>query len=269
MRILCLACFILLVGCRQAFALQSMPVSTTSSCSLHAKVGVVAGWPPLTSVNEAGIAQGLDIDIARLVFEHANMCVEFVRLPSAARSFAQLTKGVVDVVLMVSYTFKRKQWGYFSIPYRKERMRLFSLKQQKQPVISLMSLLSSGATVGLSIGSYYGEEVKTLARNERFTGQFIGISTIQRRIELLNKQRVNFIIEDEIIGNYLSHKLSEKPIFGWAYPIHDNDVHFLLRKEKFNESHRLRINTAIETLRPRITAMVERYRQLQAPNEHK
>ncbi|MCF2859243.1 transporter substrate-binding domain-containing protein [Pseudoalteromonas sp. SMS1] len=246
--------------------MQSSATPATPPCSLHAKVGVVAGWPPLTSVNEAGIAQGLDIDIARLVFEHANMCIEFVRLPSAARSFAQLTKGVVDVVLMVSYTFKRKQWGYFSIPYRKERMRLFSLNQQSQPVLSLMSLLSGGATVGLSIGSYYGEEVKILARNDRFTGQFIGISTIQRRIELLNKQRVNFIIEDEIIGNYLSLRLSERPIYRWAYPIHDNDVHFLLRKEKFDELHRQRINHAITALKPHITSMVERYRQLKQPN---
>ncbi|MBQ4813120.1 hypothetical protein A7985_21870 [Pseudoalteromonas luteoviolacea] len=238
-----------------------MQKPTIPPCSLHAKVGVVAGWPPLTSVNEAGVAEGLDIDIARLVFERANMCVEFIRLPSAARSFAQLTKGVVDVVLMVSYTFKRKQWGHFSVPYRKERMRLFALNRQSQPVLSLISLLSTGATVGLSIGSYYGEEVKALARNERFSGQFIGISTIQRRIELLNKQRVDFIIEDEIIGNYLSQRWSDKPIYRWSYPIHDNEVHFLLRKEKFNESHRLRINNEIEALRPRIQAMVERYRQ--------
>ncbi|KZN68067.1 substrate-binding periplasmic protein [Pseudoalteromonas luteoviolacea] len=261
MRILYLACLILLVSCGRALALQSVQKPAIPRCSLHAKVGVVAGWPPLTSVNEAGVAEGLDIDIARMVFERANMCIEFIRLPSAARSFAQLTKGVVDVVLMVSYTFKRKQWGHFSIPYRKERMRLFALKQQSQPVLSLMSLLSTGATVGLSIGSYYGEEVKALARNERFTGQFIGISTIQRRIELLNKQRVDFIVEDEIIGNYLSRQWSDKPIYRWSYPIHDNEVHFLLRKEKFNELQRQRINTEIEALQPRIQAMVERYRQ--------
>ncbi|AOT09963.1 hypothetical protein S4054249_20000 [Pseudoalteromonas luteoviolacea] len=230
-------------------------------CDTKAKVGVVAGWPPLTSVSDEGVALGLDIDIAKIVFERVGICIEFVRLPSAARSFAQLTKGVVDVVLMVSYTFKRKQWGHFTLPYRMERMRLFSLKPPEL-VYSLMALLSSEATIGLSIGSYYGEEIKSLANQDRFGNQFIGISTIQRRIELLAKQRVDFIIEDEITGNYLSHKWSEKPIHVWDYPVHDNEVHFLLRKEKFTPSERLKIDLAIVELQQQITALVSRYRQL-------
>ncbi|KZN57588.1 hypothetical protein N473_06795 [Pseudoalteromonas luteoviolacea CPMOR-1] len=232
-----------------------------SACVTHAKVGVVAGWPPLTSISDKGMAQGLDIEIAKMVFEHAGVCVEFVRLPSAARSFAQLTKGVVDVVLMVSYTFKRKQWGHFTQPYRMERMRLFSLKPPES-VYSLMALLSSEATIGLSIGSYYGEEIKSLANQDRFGNQFIGISTIQRRIELLAKQRVDFIIEDEIVGNYLSHKWSDKPIHIWDYPVHDNEVHFLLRKNKFTPTERLNIDQAIDELQQQITVLVARYRQL-------
>ncbi|MDK1290523.1 substrate-binding periplasmic protein [Pseudoalteromonas umbrosa] len=253
--------FVALIASWHLSAAQHSTDIINPVCETNAKVGVVAGWPPLTSVTDEGVAQGLDIEIAKMVFERAGMCVEFVRLPSAARSFAQLTKGVVDVVLMVSYTFKRKQWGHFTQPYRTERMRLFSLKPPES-VYSLLALLSSEATIGLSIGSYYGEEIKSLANQERFGNQFIGISTIQRRIELLAKQRVDFIIEDEIVGNYLSQKWSDKPIYIWDYSVHDNEVHFLLRKNKFSPSQRLRIDKAIDELHLQISQLVARYRQL-------
>ncbi|ESP91309.1 substrate-binding periplasmic protein [Pseudoalteromonas luteoviolacea] len=262
MHIFGVALFGMLVSSGQVVASKPTAPVTSSLCSAEAKVGVVAGWPPLTSVSEAGVAEGLDIEIAKMVFKQAGICIEFVRLPSAARSFAQLTKGVVDVVLMVSYTFKRKQWGLFTLPYRTERMRLFSLKPPDS-VYSLRALLSAETTIGLSIGSYYGEEIKSLANNERFGNQFIGISTIQRRIELLAKERVDFIIEDEIVGNYLTQKYSNKPIYIWAYPVHDNEVHFLLRKDKFTPAQRRYIDQAIVALRPSIQNLVEQYRKQQ------
>ncbi|KNC67444.1 hypothetical protein AC626_10720 [Pseudoalteromonas rubra] len=238
-------------------------VSAQQSCTGEVKIGVVADWPPLTAVDERG-AYGLDVEIARKVFAQLNMCPRFLRLPTSARSLDQLGKGTVDVLLMVSYVRERAKLGVFSAPYRWEKMRLFSLRQPRM-AIDLKALLRLGYRIGLSIGSYYGEELKNLAENPNFGHLLVGISGSPQRIEMLAKKRVDFIIEDEILGRFMARKLGIKNFYIWDYPVHNNQVHFLLRKGLFDAAQLARFNDTIERLRPDIDELVERYTHHSVP----
>ncbi|MBE0367992.1 substrate-binding periplasmic protein [Pseudoalteromonas aurantia] len=234
-------------------------VNTAKECIDPVKVGFVVEWPPLTMLTASG-ADGLDVNIAKMVFKQWGQCTFFVKLPSSARSFNELERGSVDVVLMTSYTKERAKLGLYSAPYRTEKMRLFSINSPVN-ITSLEQILTQNIRIGVSLGSYYGEEVKDLANQDKYQEQFIAIASIKRRAELLAIGRVDYIIEDKITGQYIASKLALDKLKVWPYPVHDNDVHFLLRKERFTLEQVEEINHIIKSLKPKIDDLVKRYEQ--------
>lgn len=234
-----------------------IPPASASECSKTVNIGVVADWPPLTVFDELG-PWGLDVDIAEMVFQHVAVCTTYIRLPSSARTFEEMSKGVIDVAVMVSYTKDREAYGDFSLPYRFERMRLFSLSPPTA-LADLASLLKQSKTIGLSIGSYYGEELSKLKQDPHYKDQFVSIASAQRRVEMLMKARVDFIVDDMITGNYFIKERGLDAAQAWPYVVHDNQVHFLLRKNVFSVRLKSKIDEAILALKPKIELLVASY----------
>ena len=232
--------------------------SAASACKKTINIGVVADWPPLTVFDQHG-PWGLDVEIAELVFQHITLCTNYIRFPSSARTFEEMSKGVIDVALMTSYTKQREQYGDFTRPYRFERMRLFSLRPATE-IASLESLLKQQKSIGLSIGSYYGEELKKLKQIEIYQDNFVSIASAKSRVEMLMKGRVDFIVDDIITGSYFINELGNQEAEVWPYVVHDNQVHMLLRKGAFNQLEQARINDAIGQLKPQIELLVNSYR---------
>ncbi|MBD1582761.1 substrate-binding periplasmic protein [Pseudoalteromonas sp. S16_S37] len=226
-------------------------------CKQSVKLGLVGDWPPLTYFRDDE-AQGLDIEIAKMVFHSINVCVVHVRLPSSARALEQMEKGDVDVAVMVSYTEERAKYGYFSRPYRNEKMRLFSYLEPR-PISSLNNLLDEGKTIGLSIGSFYGKELTELATIKPYQSQLVQISSAERRAEMLVKKRVDFIVDDLITGLYMMKTKGYQNIKPWPYVVHDNQVHFLIRKSQANKEILNKVDSAIESLQPKIDRLVANF----------
>jgi len=221
------------------------------------KVGIVANWPPLTGYDASG-PYGLDVDIVRAIFKQANICINFVRLPTSARTFEEMNKGFIDVAAMTSFTPERQKYGIFSLSYRDEKMRLLSLLPSRK-LYSLEGLVKNNKLIGLSIGSYYGEEVDTLLTKKDTKNQFVGIASAKSRVEMLLKHRVDFVIDDLISAHYYKSKLGFKKINIWPYVVHDNPVHLLLRHKAFTNEEVVTINDAIVLLKPEIDKFLINY----------
>ncbi|WP_158678200.1 substrate-binding periplasmic protein [Pseudoalteromonas sp. T1lg23B] len=239
------------------FLLLLPPITQAQQCRQTVKLGLVDDWPPLTYFHN-GEAAGLDIEIAKKVFNRINVCLTYVKLPSSARALEQMESGQIDVAVMVSYTPHRAKYGYFSIPYRQEKMRLFSLAPPR-PLGSLAQLLDEANSVGLSIGSFYGEELAALARNPKYQQQLVGISSASRRSDMLVRKRVDFIIDDLITGLYITKIKGHSQIKPWPYVVHDNEVHILLRRTPENKALMNEINQAIAKLQSEINKLVSDY----------
>ncbi|MFC3031601.1 substrate-binding periplasmic protein [Pseudoalteromonas fenneropenaei] len=224
-------------------------------CEVTAKVGLAAEWPPLV-IYQGQHTTGLDVEIARLVFNDAAICLEFKRLPSSARSLTEMEKGEIDLALMTSFTEERAKYGEFSIPYRLEKMRLFTSHAALSDT-SLSQALERGYNIGVSIGSYYGEEFEAIRGGEYQTA-VVEVASAKRRAQLLMLGRLDLIIEDEITGRYLFAQ-SKKPIFMSDYPVHDNGVHFIWRKGFFTVEQIAAINTAIVARKTAIASLLAQY----------
>ena len=243
-----------LLYCLTSFFTSNVDARVPNECK---KIGIVANWPPLTVFDAQG-AGGLDVEIVRSIFEHANMCYQFVRLPSSARTFEEMQKGTIDVSAMTSYTEQREKFGSFSIRYRDESMRLISIAKP-QHINKLDEILVGNKTIGLSIGSYYGEEVSRLMSDTSYHEQFVGLASANSRIAMLMKGRVDFIIDDMISAHYYKTKLGHKNLQLWPYIVHDNPVYLLLSHTAFSVKEVAIINVSIQYLEKEINEIVRRY----------
>lgn len=226
-------------------------------CIREVKVGLVSEWPPLIIFeNERNF--GFEVDLARAVFAKASMCLQFNRLPSSARSVTQLENGAADIVLMASYTPERAKIGYFSAPYRQERMRLFGLTQATS-FNSIKELLDQGMSIAISTGSYYGEELETLRTLPQYDQQIVEVASAAQRAQLLKMGRVDYIIEDELIGWPLLRRYDVFDPVMLSYVVHDNDVYYLLNKDTFTEQDVANINRAIREQHALIESLLSAY----------
>ena len=221
------------------------------------KIGVVASWPPLTVFDSTG-ATGLDVEIVKAIFDQAGLCYKFVRLPSSARTFEEMGKGIIDVSTMTSFTVERQKYGIFSESYRDEKMILISLFKPR-PIQNLKAILRKDHTIGLSIGSYYGKELKKLLEHKKFKEQFVSLASANSRISMLVKNRVDFIIDDIISAHYYKTTLGHDNIKIWPYIVHDNPVHLLLSHKSFTPYEVKIINGAINESQPKIDAIIMNY----------
>ncbi len=222
------------------------------------KVGIGTSWPPYVMYRSE--PYGIDIEITKLVFKEAGLCIDFVQLPSSARGITELQKGFIDILPSASYTKERAQIAFFSKPYRKEIMRLFTTKKH-QANDTLHTLFSEGYTFAINPGAYYGEELKELRKITKFAEQIVEVPTLNRRFELITINRVDFTVEDDSAGRYKILTSGFQEIVPHSYIVHDNSIHFMLAKHAFSEAQLLKVNQAIEKISVTIAKVTEKYRR--------
>ncbi|MFC0118343.1 substrate-binding periplasmic protein [Pseudoalteromonas xiamenensis] len=235
------------------------PIYAKNPCIRTVKLGLASDWPPLV-IFKGPHTTGLEIEIAKQVFSDIGICINFVRLPSSSRSFTELQKGNIDFVLMASFTKERAKLGHFSAPYRQERMRLFGKIKDNLPT-TLAQVFDRGESIAVSTGSYYGEEfehLKAISENQK---QIVEVANATRRARLLAMGRVDYFIEDEISGGALLKKYQIEDGVMLPYPVHDNNVHYLLRNDVFTAEDILNLNEAIGRNKGMINDLIQAYSQ--------
>lgn len=229
-----------------------------TSCEQTLRVGVVLPWAPFVFDNKQGLI-GIDVDIARLVLTEAGFCTEFVRLPSSKRGLVELEKGRVDVLPAASFTQTRSQYSHFTASYRRERMRLFWYQNNKYSSYNLTDLLAKGKTIAVNSGAYYGKEFEQLTELNQYKELIVPVPLVMRRLYLLKAKRVDFMIDDEISGQYVIKQEKIAGITLHPYVINDNPIHFMLSRKTVTEEDVQRVNSAITASQARIDEVIASY----------
>ena len=228
------------------------------SCEQTLRVGVVLPWPPFVFDGEQGLT-GIDVDLSRLVLAKAGFCSEFVRLPSSTRGLVELEKGRVDVLPAASFTQSRAQYSYFSTPYRRERMRLFWYKDNKYRTADLAELLARNKSIVVNSGGYYGSEFEQLSQSNDYKELIVRVPLLTHRLYMLKARRVDFMIDDEISGQYL---ISQEKISGielHPYVIHDNPIQFMLSRKTVSQQDVNKINASITATQAKVAEVIAKY----------
>jgi len=220
-------------------------------------VGIGATWPPYVMYQQDR-AFGLEIDISRKVFQTAGYCVEFVRLPTTDRAIKELSIGLVDVLPSSSFNLEREKIAAFTIPYRRERMRLFT-HLPVGPINNLKTLFDQKMSFVINPGAFYGEEFDEHFQKPENKSQFAFVKSIKQRMSMVHLKRVEFLVEDEMAGLYYFSTYRGGNIQLHPYIVNDNPIHFMLNRERFSEQDILKINNAISLLQEEINTIIDRY----------
>lgn len=230
-----------------------------AQCKQVYKVGIGTSWPPYVMYREE-LPYGLDIEITQLVFDAADLCIEFVKLPSSARGLNELDKGFIDILPSASFNTDRAKIAYFSEPYRRERMRLFSIHPDESSK-NLSELFANDNTFTANPGAYYGEELADILKIEWYTKRMFEVSSLERRMQMVVKGRVNYLIEDEISGLYYAQQAGYSNVKLHSYVVNDNAIHFMLGRGSFSKAQVDAINEAIVAKREVIEKLTLSYTQ--------
>ncbi|ESP93469.1 MULTISPECIES: substrate-binding periplasmic protein [Pseudoalteromonas] len=225
------------------------------NCKSEKKIGIGGNWPPYITYKD-DVPSGVDIAITKLVFAEAKICIQFLRLPSSARGLVELYKGFVDVLPSASFNIERAQNAHFTVPYRRERMRLFT-RLDLPPIKSLTELFADEFTFVTNPGAYYGEELKQILQISWYRQRLVEVSSASRRMELVNKKRIDFLIEDEYSGYYYINRLGYDGLRLHSYIVNDNAIHFMLSRTNFSKKEIQAVNNAIRTLEPKINKILK------------
>lgn len=222
------------------------------ACEKTITIHASKNWVPYSyEVND--VFQGLDIEVLELVLGKANICWQYVSMPSSSRAFAELKKGNIDLVFAASVSEERSEYANFTSPYRTESAVLYTHVDNNFP-----ANLTSSTSVAINRGGFYGDDFADF--RQQCESCVIDISLASQRFYLLKNKRVDFVIEDSLAGKYVvSNAEYASQIKKTDSVVHNNFVHYMIAKNSLSEVQLAEVNRAIKESKQEIKALLHKY----------
>jgi len=209
---------------------------------------------------------GLDIDLTRVILQGADCAYETQEIP-ARRALKMLEAGEIDLVAAASMTPDRENYGYFSVPYRNERIVMFARRDDKAAatIKSFGDVATGHLRVAAGDGGSYGSDYDTSRHQLQAAGLLTLNASLEQRLQLLAGHRVDLVIEDEVAGASTARALGladRLQVVG--PPLNDQPVRLLFSRKSVRPALISAINDTIDRLRssPAYAAILARYSSL-------
>lgn len=219
-----------------------------------AKQNLAVGWElwyPYQYHNKNRELVGLDFDIFNAVVNHAGLSVTYTELPWK-RHVHYIKTGQMDVAMGSSFTSKREEFAFFSLPYRKEQVNLFVRNQDLKEIklSSLSEIIGSRFMIGIESGYYYGEEFQSLIQNPKFQDHISEVIDLEENIKLLINGHLDGILVDPVtMAAFVKKYRLEGQFSKHSLPIYQADIHLMFSKKTFTPQLVERINKSIIALK--------------------
>lgn len=133
------------------------------------------GWEPyrpFSYQDQDGTATGVDLELMKLLGREIGCTVTFKQLPWT-RHLLELEAGLVDVATSVRKNPEREGYGWFSDPYRENRVAIYVRRGEagRYTLDSLAAIAKTGFKLGIVDGYYYGAEFEALLKDPAFARQ--------------------------------------------------------------------------------------------------
>lgn len=228
-----------------------IPAPTQAACSKEMLIGY-SDWSRTGHTEPRGTYFSLDEDLVRLILEEANCQYRFHAL-SNKRILLALRHGQIDASIGMSRTPEREEYGWFTVPYRREIIAMFMLKENIntfQPE-TITDLRTSKFRIGAGIGSWHGDAFeKMLTMFPNFKERVFYTDDFDLMNAWLLRGRVQIVLNDLHYGLHalrqseLQDKIAPHPFY-----INNAAVHIMLSKKTIQETDILHLNKAIGRLK--------------------
>ncbi len=176
------------------------PIETDRSCELKLGWG---SWPPYQYGNDPSSPKGIQIDLIKQIAVEANCKVTFVK-NSFAGNLEAVKTGEVDFIMDTSVTEARKEFGYFSEPYRLEVLALY-MKPELQHFCEqgdFAALIKKGIRIGMNPGNIYGPEVSRVQTENSTNQKLVYADSNDALYQLFFENKIDGFFEDPTVLAY-------------------------------------------------------------------
>lgn len=225
-------------------------------------------WYPYQYHNEQQKLTGLDFDVFNAIILEAKLSVKFTELPWK-RHLHYLKTGEMDLAMGASLTSERLEYADFSLPYRKETVKLYVKKGSKEKIKlnHLKDLINSPYMIGVEGGYYYGENYQELIKQPKFQAQINEVIDIEENIELLLKGHIDgFLVDPVTMKAFIKKYKMDGEFEEHTVEIYSDDIYIMVSKHVNNKNVLPQINHAIKTLKEngKINEIINNWSQLQS-----
>jgi len=207
-------------------------------------------YEPYSYRDEKGDLVGLDVDLTRAILDRAGCAYRADEIP-AKRALKMLENGQVDLVAAASVTPERQAYGYFSEPYRNERVVMFVRRddQAAHSITRFEDVLTAHLRIAAGSSGSYGPAYDAARPQLEIAGLLILNASLDQRLELLARHRVDVVVEDEVAAVSTARNLgltASLQIVG--APLSQEPVRLLFSRKSVNAEFVARVNRAIADL---------------------
>lgn len=200
-------------------------------------------WPPFT--DQTLLNNGLATDLVETALSRAGYATNYTEVPWA-RAVRGLQNAEYDVVASAWFSEARATFGYFSQPYLVNRIRFLRRKGSAIDYRTLSDLYPY--RIAVMRGYAYSSEFSSDPNLTK-----IEVGSFESGARMLQRQRVDLVLEDEFVANYhfgrslqkIADELEFVPL-----ALRENGLHILIRRT--HPEHQLiaeRFNQAIAAMR--------------------
>ncbi|MFY8351385.1 substrate-binding periplasmic protein [Pseudoalteromonas sp. SSM20] len=215
-------------------------------CNTPLKLSITNDWYPYVRYSQYEEPSGVDVELLRKVLLEMDCDLIVLQFPER-RSLFELSMGNFDIALGASKNPEREADFHFSKKYRIERNR-FAYRQNDsslQSVISLKEIIKNRKLIGVNLAGWYGDELEHAKKD--YNG-FIFSETTIKRLEMLAKNRVDIVIDDDVVLCSEITRQNHKNVNIHPLLLSQADIHFIFNKQSISPTFMAQFNKALETV---------------------
>jgi polar amino acid transport system substrate-binding protein len=157
----------------------------------------------------------------------------------------------MDLAMGASWSKEREEYAYFSIPYRKETVKLFVKKGNAKNIHleALSDLVGSKYILGVESGYYYGDNYESLIKTAAFQKNISEVIDLEQNVTLLmNGHLHGFLVDPNTMQSFIKKYHMQDKFELYPLEIYSADISIMLSKKSTDMKILNKINSAISTL---------------------
>jgi polar amino acid transport system substrate-binding protein len=205
-------------------------------------------WPPYQYKDQNKQITGLDIELVRAISKEINCELKLIEMPWE-RLLRSNKLGNIKMTASTTKTIERAKSGHFSLPYRKEQMVLFTLKEQQFNIHSIEQLRILAFKLGLRKAVSFGPEFDLLVNDPHFNQSIQFVTNAKQNIQKVQRNRLDGFADDFVATTALLKSLGVNELFE-VQPINifSTDLHIMFSKRSVDKAIVERFNQGLRTL---------------------
>ncbi|MBR9814001.1 amino acid ABC transporter substrate-binding protein [bacterium] len=218
-------------------------------------------WEPYSFETVGGELAGMDIELVRAIADEARCTLRF-KQGKWRDLLAALRVGQVDVLMAATALDDRREYAYFSEPYRSELFVQLVRSSDAEAYAgkTVGELAKAGKTIGLTDGYFYGDQVHELLGDETMRDAFLMAAVPELNYRRLVDGEVDVVVGDPYVATAILRRTgNNSAVTRLDGDVISGPVSLMYSRDSVDAKTVERMDAAMARIAPKLEAIRARY----------